>query len=193
MKTPKEIEALLPFELANEFLDYNPETGVFIRKWRDRKHFPSDRSWKWWNTRYANTVAGYTRDDKYRLIGVNSKLYLAHRVAWLLHYEVWPTNEIDHINNDPADNRIENLREATHSQNMRNKSSRKDSSSKYLGVSWHKATNKWQATIWVDGTKMYLGLFTVEEDAARAYDKEAFKRFGIYANLNFPEEYGLAA
>ena len=76
---------------------------------------------------------------------------------------------------------------------MRNKTSAKGSSSKYLGVCWDKSRNKWKASIRVNGKIYNLGRFAVEEDAARAYDKEAFKRFGIYANLNFPEEYGLAA
>jgi hypothetical protein len=187
-------EELLPFELANEFLEYNPETGVFIWKVRDRKHCKSDRSCNMWNSRFANTVAGcINKETKYRQIRVNGNLYKAHRLAWLLHYGAWPEDQIDHINNDPADNRIENLRKATSSQNNRNRSSRKGSSSKYLGVSWYKNYNKWVAEIRVDGTRYHLGYFTVEEDAARAYDKEAFKRFGIYANLNFPEEYGLSA
>ena len=193
MKNNKEKEALLPFELANEFLEYNPETGVFIRKWKDRKHFKSDRSWKRGNTVYAGTVAGYTRDDKYQQITINGNIYLAHRLAWLLHYGEWPEDQIDHINNDRADNRIENLREATHAQNGRNKSSHKDSTSRYLGVSWNKNANKWQADIRVDGKNYYLGLFVVAEDAARAYDAAAYEHFGIYANLNFPEEYGLTA
>jgi hypothetical protein len=193
MKTIKEKEALLPFELANESLDYNPETGKFIWKWRDRKHFKSDRIWKSTNTMYAGTAGGYINGRGYRQIKVNGELYMAHRLAWLLHYGAWPEDQIDHINNDPSDNRIENLREATHAQNQHNMSSHKDSSSRYLGVSWHNASNKWRAQIAVDGKSYHLGLFTVEEDAARAYDKEAFKRFGIYANLNFPEEYGLTA
>jgi hypothetical protein len=188
MKNNREKEALLPFELANEYWDYNPENGMFIWKWRDRKHFKSDKSWNWWNTRYANTVAGNIRDDEYQMIKVNGNLFLAHRLAWLLHYGEWPEDQIDHINNVREDNRIENLREATHSQNQRNKSSHKESSSKYLGVSWHKATNKWQARIRVDGIQYHLGYFTVAEDAARAYDRSALKHFGIYANLNFPIE-----
>jgi hypothetical protein len=189
MKTPKEREALLSFELANEFLTYNSETGKFIWKWRDRKHFPSDRIWKSTNTQCAGKVAGNVhKKTKYRIIKVNGENYKAHRLAWLLHYGVWPEDQIDHINNVRDDNRIENLREATHSQNSRNISSRKGSTSKYLGVSWDKRSDKWLAQIQVDGKTKHLGYFTVEEDAARAYDRAAIKHFGIYANLNFPIE-----
>jgi hypothetical protein len=188
MKTNKKNEALLPFELANEFLTYHSETGDLIWKMRDRKHFKSDWSWKVTNTRFAGTVAGnVNKKNKYRGIEVNGKPYLAHRLAWLLHYGVWPEDQIDHINNVRDDNRIENLRDATHVQNQRNKSSAKNSSSKYLGVTWHKKANKWQAQIEVDGTKYHLGLFTVEEDAARAYNAAAKKYHGEYANLNIIE------
>jgi hypothetical protein len=189
MKNNKENEALLPFELANEYWDYNPETGDLIWKVRDRKHFPSDRSWKWWNVRFAETFAGsIKKKTKYRQIKVNGKLYQAHRLVWLLHYGEWPEDQIDHINNDRTDNRIENLREATRFQNNRNKSSAKGSTSKYLGVSWANRANKWAAQIKVDGKNYHLGYFTVEEDAARAYDRAALKYFGLYANLNFPIE-----
>ena len=188
MKKSKEKEVTLPFELANEFLTYNSETGDLIWKVRDRKHFPSDRSWKWWNVRFAGKVAGCINGIGYREIGVNGNNYLSHRLAWLLHYGAWPTNEIDHINNDPADNRIENLREATHFQNMRNRSSVKESTSKYLGVYWDKQHDKWKAQIRVDGTKYHLGYFTVEKDAARAYNEAAKKYHGEFANLNIIED-----
>jgi hypothetical protein len=189
MRSTKEKEALLPFELANEFLDYDPETGDLIWKVRDRKHFKSDRSCTKFNNEHAGKVAGNVHKKiKYRVIEVNGERYYAHRLAWLLHYGVWPEDQIDHINNVRDDNRIENLREATSSQNGRNKTSAKGSSSKYLGVYWHKATNKWRAKIQVDGVTLHLGLFITEKDAARAYNEAAKKYHGEYANLNIIED-----
>jgi hypothetical protein len=71
---------------------------------------------------------------------------------------------------------------------MRNRSSAKESTSKYLGVSWNKGNNKWMAYIRVDGTRYHLGYFITEKEAARAYNEAAKKYHGEYANLNIIED-----
>lgn len=91
----------------------------------------------------------------------------------------------DHENHDTLDNRRDNLREATRQNNCRNSSSAKNSTSKYLGVCWYKAGQRWRASITIDRKHIHLGYFDNEEDAARAYDVAAFKHFGVFANLNF--------
>jgi hypothetical protein len=179
----------LTADTVREVLDYNPETGIFIWKVRDRRWFKRDRSWKQWNDKYAGTVAGSLNKNGYRAITLDYKAYYAHRLAWLYIYGVWPENEIDHINHIKDDNRINNLREATRSQNEMNGSRLKWGVSQYRGVSWSIEKNKWRSYIKVNGTFHHLGYFTVEEDAARAYDRAAIKHFGEYADLNFPEEY----
>jgi hypothetical protein len=113
-------------------------------------------------------IAGYVRPDGYRVICIDYKLYRAHRLAWLYIYGKMP-KELDHINGVRDDNRIGNLRECTRGENLQNRKSHKNSSSKYLGVSWHKSAKKWLAQIQINDKKKRLGLFTTQEDAFFAY------------------------
>ena len=93
---------------------------------------------------------------------------------------------VDHKNGDGLDNRRENLRLATSTQNAWNMESRRGSTSRYKGVSRAKRFG-WQAQISVGGRNKHLGFFHSEEDAARVYDAKAAVLFGAYARLNFPE------
>jgi len=126
-----------------------------------------------WNC--CNDIKGHSRG--YIQIGINNKLYYLHRVIYKYFNEEWDitdsssNNQIDHININPLDNRIENLRVLTHSQNNRNQKKRKNCSSQYKGVNWNKQNNKWKAQININGKVKYLGLFTNEEEAAETYKK----------------------
>jgi hypothetical protein len=96
-------------------------------------------------------------------------------------------NYVDHINNNPLDNRKCNLRIVTPEQNNMNKSSHKNSSSKYIGVYWHKQNKKWQTSITFKGNTVHLGTFEDEIEAAKARDIATLKYFGEHGNLNFKE------
>ncbi len=98
---------------------------------------------------------------------------------------------VDHIDRDGMNNTKRNLRLCSIKQNMRNTGPTANKSSPYKGVSLHKATGRWRASIfWRErGRSLHLGYFKDEIAAAKAYDKEAKKRFGEYAYLNFPEEF----
>jgi len=93
---------------------------------------------------------------------------------------------VDHRNHEGLDNRKANLRFATHSQNCCNKKILKKGTSIYRGVGFIKKSNKWQAIIYCNGIRKYLGLFKNQEDAARAYDNAAKLYHGEFAMLNFP-------
>lgn len=94
-----------------------------------------------------------------------------------------PKQLVDHINNDPLDNRKSNLRLANPQQNQSNQGIRKNNKSGYKGVSFHKASGKWQATISVDGKSKGLGLFLTPEEAHKAYCEAAKKYHGEFHNV----------
>lgn len=91
---------------------------------------------------------------------------------------------VDHINRNPLDNRLVNLRLATSSQNQANNGLRADNTSGYKGVSWSKSSLKWVSKINVNGRKLHLGYFDTKEEAARRYDLAAIVFFGEYACTN---------
>jgi hypothetical protein len=95
---------------------------------------------------------------------------------------------VDHINGDGLDNQRSNLRLSTTSQNVHNQPKRLGTSSRYKGVTRVLTCARWQADIKTGGTQRYLGLFSDEQEAAKAYDQAARVAFGEYAALNFPEE-----
>ena len=92
---------------------------------------------------------------------------------------------IDHIDGNGLNNQRNNLRKATHQENMMNRQSNKNSSSQFKGVHWYERTNKWQARITFNQKRISLGYFTSEIDAAKTYNKKALELFGEFAKLNF--------
>lgn len=118
----------------------------------------------------AGSVAGCTNARGYVYIGVGGKLYRANRLAWFYVHGKWPAGQIDHINGDRGDNRIENLRDVSGSINQKNrKRANHGSTSRFLGVSFHPATGKWRSQISVNHETKYLGLYDSEEGAHAAY------------------------
>jgi len=113
--------------------------------------------------------------DGYIGVGVNGKHYKIHRLVYLFHNQDWnihdisKDNEIDHIDRDKKNNKIENLRIIDSSGNSRNQEKRKNCSSIYRGVSWNKTRNKWQSAIIIDGKSKHLGLFDDENEAGLMY------------------------
>lgn len=115
--------------------------------------------------------------------------YLLHRLIWLYHYGYPIPREIDHKDGDTLfNNKIENLRPCTTSQNMANqKELKSNNKSGYKGVYWRTRDRKWAAQIGKNKKIFDLGYYSSPEEAARAYDKEAIKLYGEFASLNFPQ------
>lgn len=142
-----------------DWLQYNPDTGVFIRK-KYRSHLAK-----------VGDVAGWKDSKGYIRIEINHKPYAAHRLAWLYVHGVFPDKQIDHINGNQSDNRISNLRLATNSENQQNVKAKSNNKSGVVGVHWHSPSQRWRAAIKVNGKNMVIGKFTSLQEAAKARKK----------------------
>jgi HNH endonuclease len=129
----------------------------------------------------AGDVAGYINSEGYREIRINGQRHYAHRLIFLYHHGRWPEGEIDHASGVKSDNRIENLREATNSQNQANKSKLCTNTSGYRGVSFHKASGKWRTQIKSGGKIRHESYWDNKKQAHIAYLRGASKLFGDFA------------
>lgn len=114
-------------------------------------------------------------------------LYVVGRVNGVrikLHHFIMGTKDIDHINHNTLDNRRSNLRKATRHQNVINRRSMKNGTSKFKGVHWYKATEKWQSQVQINGKKTHIGFFDSEVEAAKAYNEKAKEFHGNFAFIN---------
>jgi len=125
--------------------------------------------WKWhYNGRYAVRWEG------------KKNIYM--------HREIMKTPggmETDHINRDSLNNCRSNLRICTHAENIQNRNKQSNNTSGYNGVYWHKKAKKWVAGIRINQVRIYLGVYSIKEDAAKTYDQAARKLFGEFAKTNF--------
>jgi len=133
-------------------------------------------AYKWWSVRHRHgglaTVYAWARRKNGTKVSMHG-LLVPHA---------------DHHNNDGLDNQRDNLRPATQSQNrMNTRKTVSPTSSKFKGVCWHKKAKKWMASIKINHTPRYLGLFIEEYEAAEAYDEAAKQLFGEFAQPNFTE------
>lgn len=169
-----------------ELLRHEPETGKLFWRWRG-EHFFAERiagqakaSAARWNGRYAEKQAFTTMDNYGYFQGrVFDCGFRAHRIIWALHFGEWPQFEVDHINGDRADNRICNLREATHAENLCNRGVQSNSKSGIKGVSWCKVKRRWKAAINAPKHK-HLGYFRCKAAAAEAYARASASLHGRF-------------
>ena len=129
-------------------------------------------------SRQMGKPVGSVNGDGYKRVKINRKLYAIHRLVWVMHGND-PVPFVDHINGDVLDNRIENLRAATHSQNCMNRRVRFDSKSGVKGVNLRKG--KWHTCVILNNEKYSAGTFDRKEDAIAAVDKLRKELHGEFA------------
>jgi hypothetical protein len=139
-----------------EVLDYNPDTGVFIRRLKQTGV-------------KQGKISGSLTLEKYQVTSIDRKTYKCHRLAWLYMTGKFPDGQIDHINGNRSDNRFENLRDVTQKQNIQNqrKAQMNNKSTGVLGV--FKNGSGFMARIGNNNTKTYLGTFKTIEEAQATY------------------------
>jgi hypothetical protein len=120
----------------------------------------------------------------YVSIRLDNKTYRGHRLVWLYVYGVMPKNTIDHIDGNTANNKLNNLREATQQQNLFNLKKPITNTSGYKGVHFHKITNKWRAVVSVNNKPKHLGLYKTPEEASIVYNNWCVENRGDFAWLN---------
>jgi hypothetical protein len=152
---PHKIRKLPPLKRIKSLLAYTPDTGVFT--WRQSR-----------GTKKEGSVAGWQHSTGYWYIRLDGCDYKLHRLAWLYVYGKDPEGLLDHIDRNKSNNRITNLRTATHAQNQQNKKVYKNNRSGHKGIGWYAPTNKWRVRIQHEGTNRLLGYFIYLKDAVAA-------------------------
>lgn len=160
----KHSTAVATFGDISRHLAYDADTGVFIRKIKAGGKQPG-------------TIAGGKGVDGYWVLRVDGVLYLAHRVAWMLHYGQWPKSQIDHINRVKTDNRIVNLRDVGYEGNNQNKPV-KVKTAGTRRTKW----GTWEAVIWFNKKSFFLGTYPTQEEAHAAYLKAKLEKHSFRAS-----------
>lgn len=128
---------------------------------------------------------GYLNNKNYVVAQVSDNHYVVHRLIYIFHYGDIPKNlQIDHINGIKWDNRIENLRLATISQNICNTKERINNKSGYKCIFWFKYKQKWGVNIKKDNKNYHVGYFDDIKDAIISYNKKALELYGEFAYIN---------
>lgn len=156
--TPEEVQLML---------DYDPTSGHFTWKIKRRG-------------KNIGVPAGYLEKTGYRRIRIYGKPYNAHRLAWLYTHGKWPQGVIDHIDGNRDNNRINNLREATLTQNQYNRRVKCTSSTGRKGVSLARREGRYQSQITIGGVKKFIGYFDTIEEGVCAYNKAAIAAQGEF-------------
>jgi hypothetical protein len=154
----------------HDVLEYNKDTGNFV--WKVTVNYNSIKG----------SIAGTSDNLGYIAIKIKGKRYLAHRLVWIYVYGTLPNSVLDHVNGIPYDNRLDNLRLATASENCRNCKTRIDNTTGIKNVGWSKAYEKYVVRVKINNKSKHIGYFENIEDANKAAIEAREKYHGEFAN-----------
>lgn len=157
---------MLTVERARELFSYDPGTGILTRR-------------KSGGGYAAGTAAGHIKGNGYIRLSADRKTYAVHRVAWLIVTGEWPKGDVDHIDMDRQNNRWENLRVCTRSENMHNTRAK----SGIKGVCWEAGVRRWRASAYIHGSSKNLGRYACLGKAIRAYREACVAAYGEVARF----------
>jgi hypothetical protein len=160
----------LTLNRLRQLLEYSPDDGVFVWLVNRRGRFAR-----------VGEVAGKLNEHGYIRIGIDGRIYLAHRLAWFFVHGEWPHRGLDHANGNAADNRISNLRLATTAQNIQNSRARVPHGLKGAYYKPRYKKKPWIAQIKYDKKSHHLGSFATAKEANAAYLAAATEAFGAFA------------
>jgi hypothetical protein len=163
---------MITAECLRELLHYAPVTGIWTRRVRTT------------NSVKVGDVVGCIHRFGDRIINISGHRFRASRLAWFYMKSEWPKGDVDHINGDRADDRWQNLREASRAQNSMNVRMRVDNISGFKGVRWLRGRCKWPARIKLDGRERNVGYFDTAERAFIEYIFAAWRNFGDFAQID---------
>lgn len=166
------MKRLPTIERVKKLLRYDAEVGAFFWLKHGRGQYVR-----------AGARAGSFQSNGYRVVRIEGSLLLEHRLALFYVNGAWP-DEVDHIDGDPSNNRMSNLRVCNRTQNNANKGPQRNGSSGFKGVSLFKRTGRWKAEIGCNGKRYHLGYFDTPEQAHAAYVAAAQKHFGEFARAS---------
>lgn len=135
--------------------------------------YESNTGLLWWNDNAYHNVrnkqAGNLSEQGYYRVNIKGVLMMSHRIVWFLHNGCWPSGEIDHIDGDRTNNRIQNLRDVNKNVNQWNRKARQNNVTGLVGVSFIEKSGRYRAQIQARGKNKYLGTFATPQEAHGAY------------------------
>ena len=180
-------EFFIPLSVLRAIISLDEKSGNLYWMERDASMFKAgkysaERSCHQWNCRHSGKPALNAEDKHGYLRGtIFGKHIKAHRVVYAIFYGRWPEDDVDHINGIRCDNRPENLRDVSRSENMKNSAARSNTLTGNTGVTFRSDCQKYRAHISVDGRFRHLGYFETEAEACLART-EANKTHGYHEN-----------